>query len=119
MRGAITNTGLRFAAPAVVLTAGTFLAGKIHIGEPSTPPAAWATRPTALAHKLREGRFVVDRLKTGTPPRIDGRTLDYSKMDEQPGDDPRPVFSFMGSAADHPAQVSCAGSPTPANARTS
>jgi tRNA uridine 5-carboxymethylaminomethyl modification enzyme len=62
---------------------------------------------TALAHKLREGRFVVDRLKTGTPPRIDGRTLDYSKMDEQPGDDPRPVMSFMGSHADHPAQVSC------------
>jgi tRNA uridine 5-carboxymethylaminomethyl modification enzyme len=62
---------------------------------------------TALAHKLREGRFVVDRLKTGTPPRIDGRTLDYSVMAEQPGDDPRPVMSFMGSHADQPAQVSC------------
>jgi len=108
VRGAITNTGLRFAAPAVVLTAGTFLAGKIHIGETQYAAGRMGDPPsTALAHKLREGRFVVDRLKTGTPPRIDGRTLDYSKMDEQPGDDPRPVFSFMGSAADHPAQVSC------------
>jgi tRNA uridine 5-carboxymethylaminomethyl modification enzyme len=60
-----------------------------------------------LAHRLREGPFVVDRLKTGTPPRIDGRTLDYAVMEEQPGDDPRPVFSFMGSTADHPRQVSC------------
>ena len=108
VRGAITNIGLRFAAPAVVLTAGTFLAGKIHIGETQYAAGRMGDPPsTALAHKLRGGRFVVDRLKTGTPPRIDGRTLDYSKMDEQPGDDPRPVFSFMGSAADHPAQVSC------------
>ena len=108
VHGAITNTGLRFAAPAVVLTAGTFLAGKIHIGETQYAAGRMSDPPSiALAHKLREGRFVVDRLKTGTPPRIDGRTLDYSKMDEQPGDDPRPVFSFMGSAADHPAQVSC------------
>jgi tRNA uridine 5-carboxymethylaminomethyl modification enzyme len=108
VRGAITNTGLRFHAPAVVLTAGTFLAGKIHIGETQYAAGRMGDPPsTALAHKLREGRFVVDRLKTGTPPRIDGRTLDYSKMDEQPGDDPRPVMSFMGGAADHPAQVSC------------
>jgi len=108
VRGAITNTGLRFHAPAVVLTAGTFLAGKIHIGETQYAAGRMGDPPsTALAHKLREGRFVVDRLKTGTPPRIDGRTLDYSTMDEQPGDDPRPVMSFMGSAADHPAQVSC------------
>ncbi len=108
VRGAITNTGLRFHAPAVVLTAGTFLAGKIHIGETQYAAGRMGDPPsTALAHKLREGRFVVDRLKTGTPPRIDGRTLDYSKMDEQPGDDPRPVMSFMGSHADHPAQVSC------------
>ena len=108
VRGAITNTGLRFTAPAIVLTAGTFLAGKIHIGETQYAAGRMGDPPsTALAHKLREGRFVVDRLKTGTPPRIDGRTLDYSKMDEQPGDDPRPVMSFMGSAADHPAQVSC------------
>ena len=108
VRGAITNTGLRFHAPAVVLTAGTFLAGKIHIGETQYAAGRMGDPPsTALAHKLREGRFVVDRLKTGTPPRIDGRTLDYSKMQEQPGDDPRPVMSFMGSDADHPAQVSC------------
>jgi tRNA uridine 5-carboxymethylaminomethyl modification enzyme len=108
VRGAITNTGLRFDAQSVVLTAGTFLAGKIHIGETQYAAGRMGDPPsTALAHTLREGRFVVDRLKTGTPPRIDGRTLDYSKMDEQPGDDPRPVMSFMGSQADHPAQVSC------------
>ena len=108
VRGAITNTGLRFHAPAVVLTAGTFLAGKIHIGETQYAAGRMGDPPsTALAHKLREGRFVVDRLKTGTPPRIDGRTLDYSKMVEQPGDDPRPVMSFMGDHADQPAQVSC------------
>ncbi|MGY4514675.1 tRNA uridine-5-carboxymethylaminomethyl(34) synthesis enzyme MnmG [Lysobacter sp. HA18] len=104
----LTQTGLRFFAPAVVLTAGTFLAGKVHIGA-TTYAAGRAGDPpaTTLAAKLREGPFVVDRLKTGTPPRIDGRTLDYSVMDEQPGDDPRPVMSFMGSTADHPAQVSC------------
>ena len=108
VRGAITNTGLRFDAPAVVLTAGTFLAGKIHIGETQYAAGRMGDPPaTTLAHKLREGRFVVDRLKTGTPPRIDGRTLDYSKMVEQPGDDPRPVMSFMGSHADQPKQVSC------------
>jgi tRNA uridine 5-carboxymethylaminomethyl modification enzyme len=108
VRGAITNTGLRFHAPAVVLTAGTFLAGKIHIGETRYAAGRMGDPPsTALAHKLREGRFAVDRLKTGTPPRIDGRSLDYSVMAEQPGDAPRPVFSFMGSDADHPPQVSC------------
>ncbi len=108
VRGAITNTGIRFDAPAVVLTAGTFLAGKIHIGETQYAAGRMGDPPaSALAQRLREGAFVVDRLKTGTPPRIDGRTLDYSVMDEQPGDDPRPVFSFMGSEADHPAQVSC------------
>ncbi|HVI25433.1 MAG TPA: tRNA uridine-5-carboxymethylaminomethyl(34) synthesis enzyme MnmG [Xanthomonadaceae bacterium] len=104
----VTNTGLRFEAPAVVLTAGTFLAGKVHVGQ-TTYAAGRAGEPPslALAHRLREGPFVVDRLKTGTPPRIDGRTLNYSAMEEQPGDDPRPVFSFMGSTADHPRQVSC------------
>jgi tRNA uridine 5-carboxymethylaminomethyl modification enzyme len=104
----LTQTGLRFHAPAVVLTAGTFLAGKVHVGA-TTYAAGRAGDPpaTTLAHKLREGPFVVDRLKTGTPPRIDGRTLDYTVMDEQPGDDPRPVMSFMGSTADHPRQVSC------------
>jgi tRNA uridine 5-carboxymethylaminomethyl modification enzyme len=104
----LTQTGLRFHAPAVVLTAGTFLAGKVHIG-PTTFAAGRAGDPpaVALAQRLREGPFTVDRLKTGTPPRIDGRTLDYAVMDEQPGDDPRPVFSFMGSLGDHPRQVSC------------
>src|SRR5690606_14406761 len=76
--GAITNTGLRFEAPAVVLTAGTFLAGRIHVGETQYAAGRMGDAPaTALAMKLREGPFVVDRLKTGTPPRIDGRTLDY------------------------------------------
>ena len=108
VRGVVTNTGLTFHAPAIVLTAGTFLAGKIHIGETRYAAGRMGDPPsTVLAQKLREGRFVVDRLKTGTPPRIDGRTLDYAKMAEQPGDSPRPVFSFMGSHADHPAQVSC------------
>lgn len=108
VRGAITNTGLRFHAPAVVLTAGTFLAGKIHIGETQYAAGRMGDPPSvALAQRLREGAFVVDRLKTGTPPRIDGRSLDYAKMAEQPGDTPRPVFSFMGSHADHPPQVSC------------
>jgi tRNA uridine 5-carboxymethylaminomethyl modification enzyme len=106
--GAITNTGLRFEAPAVVLTAGTFLAGKIHVGETQYAAGRMGDPPaTTLAAKLRERTFVVDRLKTGTPPRIDGRTLDYSVMEVQPGDDPRPVFSFMGSRADHPRQVPC------------
>ena len=106
--GAITNTGLRFEAPAVVLTAGTFLAGKIHVGETQYAAGRMGDPPaTTLAAKLRERPFVVDRLKTGTPPRIDGRTLDYSVMEIQPGDDPRPVFSFMGSRADHPRQVPC------------
>ena len=108
VRAAVTSTGLRFEAPAIVLTAGTFLAGKIHIGETQYAAGRMGDPPsTALAARLREGAFVVDRLKTGTPPRIDGRSLDYSVMTEQPGDDPRPVFSFMGSAADHPPQVSC------------
>ncbi len=108
VRGAITQTGLRFEAQAVVLTAGTFLAGKVHIGETQFAAGRAGDPPaTTLAAKLRERPFVVDRLKTGTPPRIDGRSLDYSVMEEQPGDDPRPVFSFMGSTADHPPQISC------------
>ena len=108
VRGAVTNTGLRFCADAVVLTAGTFLAGKIHIGETQYAAGRMGDPPaTALAARLRERPFAIDRLKTGTPPRIDGRSLDYAAMEEQPGDDPRPVFSFLGSAADHPPQVSC------------
>jgi tRNA uridine 5-carboxymethylaminomethyl modification enzyme len=106
--GVITQSGLRFDAPAVVLTAGTFLAGKIHVGltnyaggRAGDPPA------TRLAEKLRDGPFVVDRLKTGTPPRIDGRSIDYTDLAEQPGDDPIPTFSFVGARSDHPRQVSC------------
>ena len=108
VRGAVTQTGLTFHAPAVVLTAGTFLAGKIHVGETQYAAGRAGDPPaTALAQRLREGAFVVDRLKTGTPPRIDGRSLDYSVMEEQPGDDPLPVMSFMGDVSDHPRQVSC------------
>ncbi|WP_394695835.1 tRNA uridine-5-carboxymethylaminomethyl(34) synthesis enzyme MnmG [Pseudoxanthomonas japonensis] len=108
VRGAVTQTGLTFHAPAVVLTAGTFLAGKIHVGETQYAAGRAGDPPaTVLAQRLREGAFVVDRLKTGTPPRIDGRSLDYSVMEEQPGDDPLPVMSFMGNVADHPRQVSC------------
>src|SRR5690606_23188240 len=108
VRGAITQSGLRFDAPAVVLTAGTFLAGRIHVGLENHPGGRAGEAPAStLAQRLREGPFVVDRLKTGPPPRIDGRSLDYSVMAEQAGDDPRPVFSFMGSVHDHPRQVSC------------
>ncbi|WP_299345336.1 tRNA uridine-5-carboxymethylaminomethyl(34) synthesis enzyme MnmG [uncultured Pseudoxanthomonas sp.] len=108
VRGAVTQTGLTFHAPAVVLTAGTFLAGKIHVGETQYAAGRAGDPPaTALAQRLREGAFMVDRLKTGTPPRIDGRSLDYSVMEEQPGDDPLPVMSFMGDVSDHPRQVSC------------
>ncbi|ASR44982.1 tRNA uridine(34) 5-carboxymethylaminomethyl synthesis enzyme MnmG [Xanthomonas citri pv. mangiferaeindicae] len=108
VRGAITQTGLRFDAPAVVLTAGTFLGGRIHVGEAQSAGGRAGDPPaTTLAQRLRERPFVVDRLKTGTPPRIDGRTLDYAAMAIQPGDDPRPVFSFLGSQADHPRQVPC------------
>ena len=108
VEGVTTQAGLRFRAPAVVLTAGTFLAGKIHIGQSSHAGGRVGDPPSVtLARRLREGPFVVDRLKTGTPPRIDGRSLDYSVMVEQPGDDPRPVMSFMGSHADQPRQVSC------------
>jgi len=106
--GVRTQTGLEFRAEAVVLTAGTFLAGKIHVGF-AQHAAGRAGDPPAmkLAEALRELPFTVGRLKTGTPPRIDGRTIDYSKLAEQPGDDPAPAFSFLGSAAEHPRQVSC------------
>ncbi|MCC5098882.1 tRNA uridine-5-carboxymethylaminomethyl(34) synthesis enzyme MnmG [Xanthomonas campestris] len=108
VRGVITQTGLRFEATAVVLTAGTFLAGKIHVGETQYAAGRMGDPPaTTLAARLRERPFAIDRLKTGTPPRIDGRTLDYTLMDEQPGDDPLPVMSFMGQVSDHPIQVSC------------
>ena len=106
--GVVTHTGLRFEAPAVVLTAGTFLAGKIHIGQVQYAAGRMGDPPaTTLAARLRERQFAVGRLKTGTPPRIDGRSLDYAVMEEQPGDDPPPVMSFLGDAGEHPRQVSC------------
>jgi tRNA uridine 5-carboxymethylaminomethyl modification enzyme len=106
--GVVTQMGLKFHAPHVVLTAGTFLAGKIHIGF-STYSGGRAGDPPALtlAERLRELPLGVDRLKTGTPPRIDGRSIDFTGLQEQPGDCPMPVFSFMGSTADHPRQISC------------
>ena len=106
--GVRTQMGLEFMAGRVVLTAGTFLAGRIHIG-PAQYSGGRAGDPPAstLALRLRELPLGADRLKTGTPPRIDGRTLDYAVMEEQPGDTPCPVFSNLGSVADHPPQVSC------------
>lgn len=106
--GVVTQMGLKFSAKTVVLTVGTFLGGQIHIGlnnyqggRAGDPPA------NNLAKRLRELPLRVDRLKTGTPPRIDAKTVDFSVMQEQPGDQPTPIFSFMGSQADHPQQISC------------
>jgi len=106
--GVVTQAGLRFRARAVVLTTGTFLGGKIHVGLTNYPGGRAGDPPAiALALRLRELMPNVGRLKTGTPPRLDGRTLDFSVMGEQPGDAPTPVFSFMGTRAEHPRQVSC------------
>ena len=106
--GVITQLGLQFNAPAVVLTVGTFLAGRIHVGQAqSSGGRAGDPASIGLAEKLRALGLRVGRLKTGTPPRIDGRTVDYSVLQEQPGDTPIPVFSFMGKRSDHPKQVSC------------
>ena len=106
--GVVTQMGLRLRARAVVLTVGTFLGGKIHVGmsqyaggRAGDPPAI------ALAHRLRELNLPVGRLKTGTPPRIDGRTLDYSQMSVQPGDTPLPVFSYLGHVSQHLQQMAC------------
>jgi tRNA uridine 5-carboxymethylaminomethyl modification enzyme len=107
--GAITQVGVRFRAKAVILTAGTFLDGRIHVGlqhynagRAGDPPAA------TLSARLKELKLPQGRLKTGTPPRIDGRSIDFSKLDVQPGDlDPVPVFSFMGDSAMHPRQLPC------------
>jgi tRNA uridine 5-carboxymethylaminomethyl modification enzyme len=106
--GVVTQIGLRFESKAVVLTAGTFLAGLIHVGL-SHYQAGRAGDPPAisLAARLREIGLPVGRLKTGTPPRIDGRTINYAVMQEQPGDNPVPVFSFLGNASQHPRQVPC------------
>lgn len=106
--GVVTQTGLRFYSNAVILTVGTFLGGVIHIGMENHgggrlgDPAA-----TRLAARLRELPFQVNRLKTGTPPRIDGKTVDFSQLEIQPGDQPTPVMSFMGSVSNHPEQVPC------------
>ena len=106
--GVKTQMGLDFRAKAVVLTAGTFLAGKIHIGlENYSGGRAGDPASVALAERLRELPFRIDRLKTGTPPRIDGRTIDFSKLEEQHGDTPLPVFSFMGKREQHPRQIPC------------
>ncbi|OGS93098.1 MAG: tRNA uridine-5-carboxymethylaminomethyl(34) synthesis enzyme MnmG, partial [Gallionellales bacterium GWA2_59_43] len=106
--GVVTQLGLRFNAKTVVLTAGTFLSGLIHVGQANYPAGRAGDPPSiSLAHRLRELSLPAGRLKTGTPPRIDGRSIDYSVMQEQPGDDPVPVFSFMGNAAQHPRQLPC------------
>jgi len=106
--GVVTQMGLRFDAEAVVLTVGTFLAGLVHIG-PAQYPAGRAGDPPAnrLSARLRELQLPVGRLKTGTPPRIDGASIDYSRLTPQPGDQPTPVFSFVGERAWHPRQVAC------------
>ncbi len=106
--GVVTQMGLKVYSRTVILTAGTFLAGKIHIGL-NAYEAGRAGDPPAktLAAHLRDLPFRINRLKTGTPPRIDGRTVDFSVMESQPGDAPTPVFSFMGHASEHPQQVHC------------
>ena len=106
--GVVTAMGIEFRARAVVLTTGTFLGGRIHIGLSNYQGGRAGDPPSnALAARLRELPFRVGRLKTGTPPRLDGRTIDYSTLPAQPGDEPTPVFSFMGSRAEHPRQVAC------------
>ncbi|MFD2179079.1 tRNA uridine-5-carboxymethylaminomethyl(34) synthesis enzyme MnmG [Veronia pacifica] len=106
--GVITEMGLKFRAQAVVLTVGTFLGGKIHIGLENYSGGRAGDPPSiALADRLRALPFRVDRLKTGTPPRIDARTVDFSVMQTQHGDNPRPVFSFMGNTSEHPKQLPC------------
>ena len=107
--GAVTQVGIRFRGRAVVLTAGTFLDGKIHVGLRNYPPGGAGDPPAVPpSARLKDLKLPQGRLKTGTPPRIDGRTIDFSRCEEQPGDlDPVPVFSFMGSADLHPRQVPC------------
>ena len=106
--GVVTQMGVRFRAQSVVLTVGTFLGGKIHIGLENHQGGRAGDPPSiSLANRLREMPFRVDRLKTGTPPRIDARSLDFSRMQAQPGDEPTPIFSFMGERTEHPRQVAC------------
>ena len=107
-KGVITQTGIRFQSQTVVLTAGTFLGGLIHVGLENHAGGRAGDPPSiGLAEKLRALPFRVDRLKTGTPPRIDARSVDFSVMQAQPGDDITPVMSYMGSRALHPAQINC------------
>jgi tRNA uridine 5-carboxymethylaminomethyl modification enzyme len=106
--GVVTATGIRFEAGAVVLTTGTFLGGRIHVGLENFAGGRAGDPPSLrLAARLRELMPRIGRLKTGTPPRIDGRSIDYSRLVEQPGDEPRPVFSFLGRRSEHPEQRSC------------
>ena len=106
--GVVTQIGVKFRCRAVILTTGTFLSGLIHVGLQKYQGGRAGDAPAiSLAHRLRELKLPVSRLKTGTPPRIDGRTIDFLGMEEQPGDDPTPVFSFLGSRDQHPRQVSC------------
>ena len=106
--GVVTSTGLRFLADAVVLTVGTFLGGIIHVGMQKQAGGRAGDAPSnRLAERLRELPFSVGRLKTGTPPRIDGKSVNYAGLEIQAGDTPRPVMSYMGSTADHPAQMNC------------
>jgi tRNA uridine 5-carboxymethylaminomethyl modification enzyme len=106
--GVVTQIGLRFNAKSVVLTAGTFLGGVIHVGMQNYSAGRAGDPPAiSLAARLRELNLPAGRLKTGTPPRIDGRTINYSVMQEQPGDNPAPVFSFLGDVTQHPAQLPC------------
>ena len=108
VHGVVTVTGIVFEAPVVVLTVGTFLGGRIHVGLDNYAGGRAGDAPSnRLAARLRELPLTVARLKTGTPPRLDGRTLDWSVMTPQPGDDPTPVFSFLGRPNDHPRQVDC------------
>jgi tRNA uridine 5-carboxymethylaminomethyl modification enzyme len=108
IRGVVTVTGIHFEAPVVVLTVGTFLGGKIHVGLDHYAGGRAGEPPSQrLAARLRELPLRVGRLKTGTPPRIDGRTIDFSALQPQPSDQPLPVFSFLGRAEDHPRQIEC------------
>ena len=106
--GVVTQLGVRFEAPAVVLTAGTFLNGLVHVGLTNYRAGRFGDPPSiSLAERLKEIQLPVGRLKTGTPPRLDGRSIDYSVLLVQPGDEPVPVFSFMGNRSQHPRQVPC------------
>jgi tRNA uridine 5-carboxymethylaminomethyl modification enzyme len=106
--GVVTKLGIRFEAPTVVLTAGTFLNGLVHVGLENYQAGRFGDPPSlSLAQRLRELQLPVGRLKTGTPPRLDGKTIDFSALQRQPGDDPVPVFSYLGSVEQHPRQVPC------------